>query len=181
MSVNSHLLRAAFSLIELIIVVVIMGIVYTLSITSFDTLKSGESAVSLQNLKSYLQGIEHEESVELLCLDECSTCSIHVDGEVYLQDSQFKDILDDSVRIYRYDFFLGVQQEREKVYFNSEGVEESVCFSYSVDKRGIGDQVLVEFKDRVYDFSQHLASTPVYDSLNEVVDVRESLVQEVLR
>lgn len=181
MSVNNHLCRAAFSLIELIIVVVIMGIVYTLSITSFDALKAKESGVDLQNLKAYMQGIEHEESVELICTDECSICSIYVDNEVYTSDSVFKDILNDSVKVYRYDFFLGIQQERKKVYFNSEGLEEDICFSYAIDKKGIGDQVLVEFKDRVYDFSEHLASTPVYDSLNEVVNVKENLVQEVLR
>lgn len=173
--------KAAFSLIELIIVVVIMGVVYTLAVTSFQTLKSEETKTSLENLKEYLQSIPHGKSVELLCLDECMSCSIFVDGEKYSSTSPFDNILDDSIKIYRYDFFLGVQEESKKVYFNSEDVEEDVCFSYGVDKKGVGDQVLVEFKDKVYDFSTYLSSVPVYSSLREAAEAKEILAQEILR
>ena len=158
-----------------------MGIVYTLAVTNFQTLKSEETKVGLENLKEYLQNIPHSKSVELLCLDECMSCSIFVDGEKYSNTSPFDYILDDSVKIYRYDFFIGVQEESKKVYFNSEDVEEDVCFSYGVDKKGVGDQVLVEFKDKVYDFSTYLSSVPVHNSFGEVAEAKESLAQEILR
>jgi len=171
-------LKKAFSLIELLIVILIIGIVYTLSVGNFKKIKDESTKLTLQNLKEYLQKFPHEKSVRLLCLDDCSSCDILVDGEKL---KEIKGLLDKSVRVYRYDFNLGMQDKSREVYFNSENVEEDVCFSYSVDKKGVGDQVIVEFKDKVYDFSIYLSSTPVYDSLEEVVEAKESLVQEVLR
>ena len=158
-----------------------MGVVYNLAVTNFQTLKSGETRVVLENLKEYLQDIPHEKSVELLCLDGCLNCKIFVDGEIYSETAPFSDILDNTVQIYRYDYFLGIQDEERKIYFNSEDVEEDVCFSYSVDKKGIGNQVLVEFKDRVYDFSSPMSSVSVYDSLGDAAEAKENMNQEVLR
>ena len=40
----------------------------------------------------------------------------------------------------------------QEIYFNTHDIEEDVCFSYEVDKRGVGDQMLVEFKTKVYDY-----------------------------
>jgi len=173
--------RSAFSLIELIIVVVIMGIVYTLAVTNFQDLKSSSAHVSLKNLKEYLQKIPHKKSVELLCLDECLTCSVLVDSEVHSSTSAFDNIIDDSIRVYRYDFLTGMQEQTPKVYFNSEDVEENVCFSYKVDKKDVGDQVIVEFKDKVYDFTTYLDQAPIYDSLQELVEEKEKSSQEIMR
>ncbi|QOY52838.1 hypothetical protein HUE88_03890 [Candidatus Sulfurimonas baltica] len=166
---------------ELIIVIVIMGVVYTLSVTNFQNLGGSNTQVSLKNLKEYLYNIPHTKSVELLCLDNCLRCSVLVDSKEYISTTPFDDIIDDTIRVYRYDFYTGIQEQSKKVYFNSEDVQEDVCFSYSVDKRGIGEQVIVEFKDKVYDFSTYLSSTSVYDSLEEVVEFKDVLAQEVLR
>ena len=72
-------------------------------------------------------------------------------------------------------------EQSNRVYFNSEDVEEEVCFSYSIGKNGVGDQVIVEFKDKVYDFSTYLGSISVYNSLEELLEVKENLAQEILR
>ncbi|WP_229855100.1 hypothetical protein [Candidatus Sulfurimonas marisnigri] len=149
--------------------------------SNFQNLKGSNTEVSLKNLKEYLYSIPHTKSVELLCLDNCMRCSVLVDSKEYNSTSAFDDIIDDSIRVYRYDFYTGIQEQSQKVHFNSENVQENVCFSYSVDKKGVGDQVIVEFKERVYDFSTHLSSSTVYSSLQEMAKSKESLTQEVLR
>ena len=158
-----------------------MGVVYTLAVTNFQNLNTSEAKVSLVSLKEYLQKIPHEKSVELLCLDDCLTCSVLVDSKVHSKTSAFDDIIDESIAVYRYDFFTGMQENSKKVYFNSEEVEEDVCFSYSVDKNGAGDQVIVELKDKVYDFTTYLVITPVYNSLEEVAQAKEKSNQEIMR
>ena len=162
-------MKKAFSLIELLIVILIIGIVYTISVGNFEKVKDESKKLTLQNLKEYLQGLPHEKSAELLCLDDCSECKVLVDGEKF---KELDDFLDKSVRSYRYDFSYGMV-EVEK--------DDDVCFSYSVDKKGVGQQVIVEYKDLFYDFSTYLSPVGVYNSLQEATEVKELLSQEVLR
>ena len=166
---NHALAKKAFSLIELLIVILIIGVVYTLSIGSFEKVKDESKKLTLQNLKEYLQALPYEKSAEILCLDDCSECELLVDGEKF---KELDDFLDKSVKSYRYDFSYGMV-ELEK--------EDEICFSYSVDKKGVGQQVIVEFKDLFYDFSTYLSPVGIYSSLEEARDAKEQLTQEVLR
>ena len=182
MSVNRNLARYAFSLIELLIVIVIIGVVYTLAVTSFAKVSDKATQVSLVNLREYLQSLEHEKSVKFLCLDDCSSCDIIVDGEIdETLKGSFDNFIDSSIKVYRYDSYQGVAQITNEIYFNSEDVEEDVCFSYTVDVKGIGEQVFVEFNKKVYDYSSYFGTTPIFNSVEELVDAKETLMEEVIR
>lgn len=146
------------------IVVVIMGVVYSLSINSFAKLSDESSRVTLKTLKEYLSDLPRERGAKLLCLDDCSECGVYVDGE---KTRALEDFLDDKVELYRYDFAYGFTKTEPNLYFNEDDVEERVCFSYEVDKNGVGDQVLARFKDKYYDFSSGLDEVAAYDSLSE--------------
>ena len=171
-------MKRAFSLIELLIVIMIIGVLYTLAIGNFNRLSDESSRLSLSNLKEYLHSIPHEKSVKILCLDDCSECDIFVDGQ---KSKTVEDFLDESVRVYRYEFSYGAIEAEKEVFFNIDDVEEDVCFSYAVDKNGVGDQVLVEFKEKIYDFSSYFSKTAVYSSIEEAVEAREVLVREVMQ
>ncbi len=160
------------------IVIVIMGVIYTLSVTSFNQQKEINDSVTLKNLKTFLTDLEYEKSVKLLCLDECESCDIFIDGE---KDSTLEGLLDSSVKVYRYDYYLGLQEIMKDVYFNKENRQENVCFSYKIDKKGVGDQVLVEYREKVYDFSTYLSGTQVYNSTEDAVDAKAKLIEEVAR
>lgn len=174
--------KRAFSLIELLIVIMIIGVVYTLSINSFEQIKENKKAITLSSLEEYLKQFEYEKSAEFLCLDDCSECDILIDSKVVQEmKGSFDGFLDDSIKVYRYEYGLGAIELEPKSYFNVEDVEEEVCFSYLVNKRGIGNQVLVEYKDFVYDFSTYFEKTPKYDSLEEAIDVKDKLIEDVLK
>jgi prepilin-type N-terminal cleavage/methylation domain-containing protein len=169
-------MKKAFSLIELMIVIVIMGLMYTLSIQSFSNTANKLNKVTLLNLKEYMQGLDYQKSVRFLCLDDCKSCDILIDG---VKQNTIEDILDDSVLSYEYDFISGTRKALIDVYFNSEGTQEDVCFSYTVDKQGVGDQVLVVYKNNVYDFTTYLSPTKKYNSLESAIDAKEKLIREV--
>ena len=156
----------------------IIGVVYTLAIGNFNRLSDESSRLTLSNLKEYLHSIPHKKSVKILCLDDCSECDIFVDGQ---KSKTVEDFLDESVRVYRYEFSYGVVEAEKEVFFNIDDVEEDVCFSYEVDKSGVGDQVLVEFKESVYDFSSYFSETAVYSSVENAVEAREILIREVMQ
>lgn len=172
---------------ELLIVIVIIGVVYTMAIGKFQSLGEAKVDVNLQNLKQYLKivpkqaGIDTYEIVRFLCLDDCSSCDVLVDNKKVSEDNSFDGFLDSSVISYRYDFGLGMTEVPQNVYYNSEGVEEDVCFSYEINNNGVGDQVIIEYKDKVYDYSVYLDKTPVYSSVSELVDIKENMSQEVIR
>ncbi len=171
-------MRKAFSLIELLIVIMIIGVVYTLSISNFSKLSEDSFNITLGNLKEYLLAIPHKKSAKLLCLNNCLSCDVIVDGAMHDTIDEF---LDSSVNVYRYELSYGFVEREENIFFNIDGVEEAVCFSYEVDNNGVGDQVLVEFKNKFYDFSTYFNKTAVYNSMNDAAEAREELVNRVMK
>lgn len=169
------------------IVIVIIGVVYTLAITKFQTIKEGGTEVSLLNLKRYLLsvpkqvGVDDYENVRFLCLDDCSSCDVLIDGKKVSEDNSFDGFLDDSIKMYRYDFSLGMVNVIPKVYFNSEDIEEDVCFSYEINKNGVGDQVVLEYKGLIYDYSSYLQEPKKHSSLSALSEFKENLIQEAIR
>ncbi|SFV75506.1 hypothetical protein MNB_SM-3-61 [hydrothermal vent metagenome] len=175
-------MKKGFTLIELLIVVIIIGVVYSLALTNIKQATKPTKAPTLQTLKSYLLSLSYKKEAKLLCLDECRECDVFLDGKkIKKLHPLFENFIDDSVNTYQYDPILGFQKVEPGVYFNNEGVEENVCFSYKIDKTGVGDQIFVEFQEKVYDFTTYFTPTQTYDSLADVSEAKENLYQEVLR
>ena len=82
---------------------------------------------------------------------------------------------------YRYDFLYGYVNIENNLFFNERDTEEDVCFSYKLDKNGVGEQVLIEYKDKFYDFSEYFSDVKIYNSLDEATQAKEKLIQEVMR
>ena len=163
---------------ELLIVIMIIGIVYTLAVNSFTKLSDKKSRVTLLNLKEYLHSFPHLKSVELLCLDDCSSCDVFVDDN---KSATIDNFLNEKVTTYRYEFLYGYTEAQKEVYFNVDDVEEDVCFSYAIKKNGVGDQVLVEFEKKFYDMSTYFSTALVYNSLKDAQEAKENLIQKVTR
>lgn len=170
--------KRAFSLIELLIVIVIMGVVYTLAINNFSRLSDQSNNLSLANLKEYLSSLDFENEAKLVCLDDCSVCDIYLDGN---KSKSIEGLLDSSVKSYRYESSYGFVEQDPEVFFNKDGVEESVCFTFSVDNEGVADQVLVGYKENYYDMSTYLTPTQVYRTMGDAQEAKENLQNEVLQ
>lgn len=170
------MLKKAFSLIELLIVIVIIGVVYTLAVQGIQKMNEKESSLSISTLKEYLTDREYEKSVRLLCLDDCSICDIFVDGK---KSQKIEEFLDSEVRFYRYELLYGFIEKEKGTFFNENDVEEDVCFSYTINKEGIGDQVLIEYKESFYDLSPYFSQTLEYSSLEDALEYKENLLKEV--
>jgi len=162
------------------IVIVIVGVVYTLAVSKIHQVTEQKTGSNFANLKEYLHSFLQEDAKEakLLCLDDCSECSVYVDG---VKKKSFESFFDSSVEVYRYDFLQGTQSVEPPALFDEKGVQERVCFTLSVDRDFVADQVIVVYKDSVYDFTTYFTQTPVYDSLSAFVDAKEAQVQEVLQ
>lgn len=161
------------------IVIVIIGVIYTLAVVKLKDVSQEKVAPSLSNLKEYLLSLNKDgEVMRLLCLDDCSACSVYQDSQKIQTIDNF---IDSSIEVYRYDFLQGAIEKKMPVFFNKEGTQESVCFSFSVDKNRVADQVIVVYKDKAYDYSNYFEKTKVYDYLEEAVDAKQKLAQEVMQ
>jgi len=158
--------KRGFSLIELMIVIVIIGVVYSLVISKIKAPKESPPQPSFENLKSYLLFFSKDhKSVKLLCENECDKCAIYSDNKKL---SDLKSFFDSSVEFYRYDYFLG-----------DVALSRQNCFEFSVDGDGVSDQVIIRYKDRVYDYTLYFAEVKVYDSLQELNDAKEKLISDI--
>jgi hypothetical protein len=155
-----------------------MGVVYTLAVGNFQTLSDEKNKLSLQNLKEYLGSLEYKKSAKILCLNDCSSCYIFTDGS---KSDTLEDFLDSEIKTYHYEFYYGYTEAQKEVYFNEDSLEEDVCFSYEIDKNGAGEQLLVEYKDKYYDFSTYFKDRTVYDSIESATKAKEKIQREVMR
>lgn len=173
-------MKKGFSLIELMIVIVIIGVVYTLAITKLKNYGEEKTPPSFSNLKEYLLSFMEPDSsyVKMVCLDDCSECSVYVDET---KTASFESWFDDSVESYTYTMQNGLVDKREDVFFNSENVQESVCFSFEVGRDSVAEQLIVFYKDRAYDYSNYFDKTMTFDSIEYAAEEREKLEQEIMR
>ena len=160
------------------IVIVIIGLVYTLAITKLDKVAKQKMEPTFLNLKEYLLSFLQEDGEEarLICLDDCSECTIYVDDA---KVESFKSFFDSSVTTYHYDFLQGMVKEKEDVFFNDEGIQESLCFSFGINRYGISDQVIVEYKEKAYDYTSYFEPTEVYSSLGELAELKDEINEKV--
>lgn len=159
-------MKKAFSLIELMIVIVIIGVVYTLVITKLHNVNEAEEKLNLKTLKSYMyKQIKEGKAAQLICEDDCSVCKLFVDGE---EIAKIEDLVDDTIEVYRYSYSQGL------ILQEFEG-----CFSFEVGRDKVSDQYIVSYKEKVYDFSEYFKDVKIYETLEEFVDQKEQLIQEV--
>lgn len=166
---------------ELMIVIVIIGVIYTLAVSKLQHVAEQKQVPSFLNLKEYLLSYikEDAQDVRLLCLDDCEKCYVYVDG--VSQEEAIEPFFDSSVEVYRYDFSQGLVQLQDAVFFNEEGRQENVCFTFSMSKNLISDQVIVVYKEKAYDYSAYFEGVKMYNHLGELSEEKERLAQVVSR
>lgn len=171
--------RGGFTLIELILVVVIMGVVYMFAIGSLQKVKqkNQNDLPTLTNLKKFLLKKEFEKKARFVCYDSCQECSVVLDGK---PKEKIEGFFASYPKTYRYDESMGMQQIEPDPYFDAEGVERQVCFSYAIYKNGIGDQIYLEYNSKVYDYSDYFEDVKIYDSLEDIQNEKEASLQKVL-
>jgi prepilin-type N-terminal cleavage/methylation domain-containing protein len=174
-------LRGAFSLIELLIVVVIIGLVYSLALPNFELLQRyKQTPVSLASLPEFLQNIPHEQSISFLCIDACKECFVlSDDARVKEYDAAFKNFLTDDVALYTYDMAQGMQKKELGFYFKDAYTSEELCFAYTINEQKKGNELFISYHDKVYDYTS-VFNPKVYVSLQEASDARVNFEKEVL-
>jgi len=122
--------RRGFTLIELMLVVLIIGLVYGLAVNSMQRFSSEEDeVVTLMTLPDYLAKRHHRDHLAVICIDRCRECSLYADGKVVKKIEPF---IDEKAAYFRFDQRLLTREVTLQSLFRKDGVEEPACFRYDL-------------------------------------------------
>ena len=159
------------------IVVVIVGLIYSLAIGGLRNFKDKKQSISLLDLPQKLKNIAPKSNVRYVCIDRCKKCMVLVDGQI--ASDEFAKLVDDDIRVYAHDSYSGSREYVFTPYFTKNENEEDVCFSFEVYKDGSFSKMILEYKDKFYDYYSPLSEVKVYDELQEAIDAKEALLLKV--
>jgi len=169
-------MKKGFTLLELMIVVVLMGMVYGLVISVFDRYKEKAVDVTLSSLEGYMKNFYHNNHVALVCIKECGECMLFVDEKLKHNVTPF---LTKETEAYHYDKDLGLRELQFLPYFRSEGQEEEVCFRYEVHPDGSRTEMIVKDGKEVYEFPSYFGSVKKFNSLDDAIEYHNEEAREV--
>ncbi len=123
--------RAAFTLFELLLVLVLTALIYGLAINRLQ-MKAKSESVTLDNLKSHmLPFADHIHTLSLICTDECSKCLLYR-GETKIKDMQINPFHSSKPRnVYTIDFENRLQK-MEALHIDVADADKPICFRYDI-------------------------------------------------
>jgi len=161
--------RSAFTLFEMIIVVALIGIIYSIVLSNFNTKKS-VTIYTLKDLRKSLMPFWHKgRKVQLVIYNECQKAALLINDEVNnsykpkIKLERFKDI-----EAYKVD----ETEQLKKIEFPPVVIDDKVhntCFNFSIFRNGANSNFIVKQDERYYIFY------PYFEDVNESEDESEAI------
>lgn len=145
----------AFTLIELIIVIAIMGIIATLVSSRLTTLNDQSTVLTPATLKHYLSAFNSDKRLDLFCYDECSQCDLWEENKKIRTGIELEHPATLGVR--RFNHF-GRLIPADPAIRLDDNERRAGCFEFSLYADGITSSLILESEDRF------IAYTPLSDS-----------------
>jgi len=169
--------KKAFTLLELLLVVLIMGIVYGLVINSIKQYGDRSFALTLETLPEYLMGFHRQNHVTLLCTDACRDCRVMVEGT---EVKRVEPFIDGPIRAYRFDAALGTRDISFTPYYDEEERESEVCLRFEIFPNGSSSEMIVEEEEYVVDFPGYFGTPTRFASLEEAIEQKRSAIEKAI-
>jgi prepilin-type N-terminal cleavage/methylation domain-containing protein len=170
--------RSAFTLMEMLVVVLIISAVYGFTVNSLESVAERAERVTLENLPEMLQRAYAGKAVSVICTAECRECGLYVDGTF---KEQLENFLDDSVEVNTYDHRYGSRGITFAPLFDENGVETPVCFRYDMDAHGIGPSMIVTRGETTVVYGSYLSKSTRYASLEAAVAEQQAVARRALQ
>jgi prepilin-type N-terminal cleavage/methylation domain-containing protein len=161
--------RKAFTLIELIIVIILISISYYLIFSSSNfKIENENNNVSLKNIKKYLiKNFEFENELSIVCIDENLVCYIKIDGIVN-EDIKIENLFQNKPNVYEY------KKEEEIIDYESidiDNISQDVFFELKINNDYKTNELVVDtINEKVYLFNSIFNEVKIYSSLQEVFE-----------
>ncbi len=166
--------RPAFTLFEIMIVVLIIGVVYSLVLGTFDPKKSVK-VITLEHIKDALSPHWAKgKRVDFYIYDRCQKSALLVNGE--LQEEIDIDISLDifkDIKVYKND----IHSSEREIEFTPVLIDEKlhkVCFKYTIFPNSSASSYVVKSGDRYYAFFPYFKATYITSKLRDGLDMQRS-------
>lgn len=158
--------KKAFTLIELIVVILIVGLTYSLIFSSNSFNFKKEEKVELSNLKQFLlENFSFEKELSFICIEDNFTCYVKIDNDL-LKGFEIKNFFNTKPNIYEYN------RDKKEIEFKDLRVDNfdyKVIFQLKVDSDYKTNQFVLDAVDNnVYVFNPIFTKPKIYKSLDEV-------------
>jgi prepilin-type N-terminal cleavage/methylation domain-containing protein len=170
--------KRGFTLLELMIVIVIIGVIYGVAISSMKKSADRGEVLTLDNMYEYLTKFRNNSSVKIVSIDKCKESYLFVDD--LIQDVQIEPFMGSDCNVYEIDQFFGVKKVEFGSFFTTENVEKDICFEYMIDKYGGSKELIVECKEKVFLLANRLfKKSDSFDNLSDILEAKEKLFLKV--
>ena len=161
----------------LMIVIVIIGVVYVLAITSLKKIGDKSQNLTLLTLPKYMESIHSHDELLLSCIDNCKACYLFRDGEF---EEEIDPFMDEDIRVYEYDVNLGANEIFFTPFYDKDGREFDVCFEYKLSREDVHSEMAIETPNGVIAYPSYFGEPQVYKSLEDYADKEEELRQRAI-
>lgn len=169
----------AFSLIELVVVILIMGLVYSLVATSFTRQSTTAPTLTIENLKMFmLKALKEDEKVMQAAKrtfyvygDNCQNVAF----KPPIETLEFDEVaFSSSIKAYSFDAYATLRQ-KEFAPLKIDNQRIDVCFAYSVHTNTSSDELIVKQGNEYYYLPAFFGNLKRFDSLDEA---RKAMLKE---
>lgn len=159
------------------IVIVIIGMVYALALTSMKSYSKKESSLSLKTLPQFMDSIHSHDELLLTCIDNCKACYLFRDGEF---EDEIDPFMEEDIRVYEFDVNLGANEIQYTPFFDEEGREFDVCFKYELSSEGVHSEVAVESESGVIAYPSYFGEVQEYKKIEDYIEAEEKRRQKAI-
>lgn len=161
--------RKAFSLIEIIVVIILIGIIFSLVLNSYASKKTDPKLLGINDMPSYITNIAPKKSTILYMYGHnCKKSSLVVDGKLGEQMPLF-GFNDESVIQKKDRFGLVDKVDFEDVKIG--GKVEKICFALEFINGRFFEKFIVSSKDKHYLFNPLQQEVEVFDLFDKAEEV----------
>lgn len=154
------------TLFELLIVMMIVGIVYSISIITLNKEKISASTLDLSNLKSTLLALEHTGEIRLICDPSCQECRVWSGDDTVIANMHLES--DGEIQRYGFDRY-GELKPMGKTLTHTQGSLHQSCFQYTLSPDSTSSFLILKDNTAFYGY------TPLQDDKPLIANDPESL------
>jgi len=178
--------RKSFTIFELLIVVVIISIVYTLFIQGLNRFEKKTEYLKLTGLYEFLSENDFNDDTSIECtldyVGKCGNCTMYIDG---VKSGEPFDLFQDK-KITSY--FLSEDDELEEIDLGKRRLDRDlrkICFKYTLKSNDSSSSFLLEYDDNSYIvytpyFANRAITHPSLDASKKTMIALKNLPKEAL-
>lgn len=166
---NLNRVKQAFTLIELMIVIILISVSYYLVFSNSNFKISNDSKnISILNIKKYLlENFEFEDELSFVCINEKLTCYVKIDG-IIDEKLKIENLFENKPDIYKY------QKEEQIIDYETidiNNISQDVIFELKINSDYKTNDLIVDtLNGKVYLFNSIFQDVKMYNSLQEVFE-----------